>query len=66
MISRYFIIFPIGCLGESNVYQNMVDFTSTLYFTCRVSEWFFKVCFFVVKKFCFVIIWAFVQVRIFC
>ena len=32
MISRYFIIFPIGFLGESNVYQNMVDFTSTRYF----------------------------------
>ena len=38
MISRYFIIFPIGCLGEPNVYQNMVDFTSTRYFTWRLSD----------------------------
>ena len=38
MISRYFIIFPFGCLGESNVYQNMVDFTSTQYFTWRESD----------------------------
>ena len=38
MISRYFIIFPIGFLGESNVYQNMADFTRTRYFTWRVSD----------------------------
>ena len=38
MISRYFIIFPIECLGEPNVYQNMVDFTSTRYFTWRESD----------------------------
>jgi len=33
MMSRYFIEFPISGLGETNIYQNLVDLTRNGDFT---------------------------------
>jgi len=38
MMSRCFTWFPIGGLGEPNLYQNMGDFTRIGDFTWRVSD----------------------------
>ncbi len=38
MMSRCFTWFPIGGLGEPNIYQNLVYFTMCGDFTWRVSD----------------------------